>query len=232
MIEVSEDLPTNTTMKVVSVFKKGAKKHFTVECPDCLSIIEVRADAVKLGGYKEQKLCRICSYKEMHGVEHVGLTEKYRYIYLRYMNMIRRCTSPEYKNYEGKGVTVSKEWNTFKPFLDWVLEQGFTDRDLKSLELDKDYLCDLNGISPKVYGPSTCRLTSRHLNNVIKPKTSKKTTSQYIGVSYNRSLKRYETSIRSNYDRIFRAYGKTELEAAQKREQFIIDNRLPHTRNF
>lgn len=223
-----------TTMKVVEVFKRNKKKYFKVECPTCLEVIEVRSDAVKAGGYKEQRLCRKCSYIERDGKDLKGYTVKYPMLYNTFSNMLKRCyvvSSSKYHNYGAKGVTVHEAWkDNFIAFVDWALAQGFTYEELKKLELDKDFLCEKKGVSPAQYGPDTCLYVSKHFNNVLQPKKAD-TSSEYIGVNWGKSTNRWEWGLRLSDGKRKRGYGKSELGAAQQREKYIIDNNLSHRRN-
>jgi hypothetical protein len=44
--------------------------------------------------------------------------------------MRQRCWNPKaskYKNYGGKGVTITPEWNDFVVFRDWAMANGYDD---------------------------------------------------------------------------------------------------------
>jgi len=234
IISKQEDLPINTTMQVVEAYTKNKRKYYKVICPDCKGVIDVRTDAVISTGYKKQMCCRKCSYIRRDGVDQKGYSTKYTRLVYTYRDMLSRCydtTVPSYKNYGAKGITVCDEWrNSLTAFVEWVLSLGFTYQELCERELDKDIICERNNIHPKIYSPSTCQFISRHLNNIVQPKKPN-TTSQYIGVNWNKILKIWEWGVRLVDGTRKRGYGKTELEAAQKREQYIIANTLSHRKN-
>lgn len=78
-------------------------------------------------------------------------------IYTVWLNMKRRCTNPDYKNYKnygGRGITVCEEWQEFEPFYEWAMENGYKEEILPNgknrLTLDR---INTNGN----YEPSNCR---------------------------------------------------------------------------
>lgn len=80
-------------------------------------------------------------------------------LYHIWRNMKARCyqkSSPSYKNYGGKGITVCDEWlNDFMPFYNWAMANGYKEE----LTLDR---INVNGN----YEPSNCRwATHKEQNN-------------------------------------------------------------------
>lgn len=146
----------------------GSRKQMfaLVECPKCKCITErrVRNDC--------SDFCRSCSMKlagkkRASNEDAQGDTSKtsiYHRLYNIWRGMKRRCTEPNamgYNLYGAKGVTVCDEWMTsYTKFKEWSLSNGYTDM----LTIDKDELCELKGISPKVYSPETCIWKPREEN--------------------------------------------------------------------
>jgi|AntDeeMinimDraft_5_1070356.scaffolds.fasta_scaffold19304_1 hypothetical protein len=84
--------------------------------------------------------------------------------YRAYRGMMDRCyntNSSAYQWYGAKGVTVCEEWkgNPAK-FVDWAIANGWK----PSLHIDKDILCDSQGITPHVYSPNTCQWVTPKVN--------------------------------------------------------------------
>ena len=135
----------------------------------CKCGIEFRASTTKVksahttscGCYQKQKASET---HKRHGLRHHPLNGVWRDIKQRCYNDNRTC----HIRYGGKGVTMCDEWlNDFQKFYDWSMANGYK----KGLQIDKDIICTLANIEPKVYSPDTCMwLTSKdnHPENVKK----------------------------------------------------------------
>lgn len=76
-----------------------------------------------------------------------GLTGKR--VYRIWRDMKQRCNNPRshnYKNYGGRGISVCDEWQTFEPFYEWAMANGYRD----DLTIDR-IMVNEN------YSPSNCR---------------------------------------------------------------------------
>lgn len=70
-------------------------------------------------------------------------------LYKIWAGMRKRCMNPNcssYENYGGRGIAVCEEWQSFEPFRDWALSNGYSD----SLSIDR---INVNGN----YEPANCR---------------------------------------------------------------------------
>lgn len=99
--------------------------------------------------------------KTRHGFRTVKNTHP---AYRVYRSMMTRCynpNSPEYKWYGAKGVTVCDEWKQNpEAFVQWAITNGWE----KGKHIDKDILCEEQGIFPHIYSPSTCQWVSAKTN--------------------------------------------------------------------
>jgi hypothetical protein len=91
--------------------------------------------------------------------EIMSLRSENKNIYWAWKSMKQRCKNPRckaYKNYGARGIKVCEEWESFEPFLQWCLSNGYS----KGLDLDRK---DNNGN----YEPDNCRWITRaeNLNN-------------------------------------------------------------------
>lgn len=149
-------------------------KKALVQCPLCQSLRETRVRT------DSSSLCRKCALQEkgrrqakqspLEGDSHKG--SPYYKLYNQWRMMKRRCYDPRtkgYNNYGAIGVTVCDEWlNSYSTFKAWALANNWHSGDL---QLDKDELCELKGISPKVYSQTTCLWKTKKENNANRKLT-------------------------------------------------------------
>jgi ribosomal protein S27E len=184
---------------------KSKQRFALVKCPECGSVDErrVRADC--------KPRCRSCAMKAIReskgpsksGTE--GDTSKNHVnnrLYRIWRGVYRRCYDPEmtgYSIYGAKGVTMCDSWkNSYKAFKQWALCNGYTDE----LVIDKDELCELNNVYPKVYSPETCvwkpvrensktneKLPEKDLKFVANSLDNKEQTAEYFANLYGISRK-------------------------------------------
>ena len=97
--------------------------------------------------------------------------------YARWKNMIQRCYSKSFKEYNTNydNVTVCEEWLYFSNFKSWMEQQ-----DWKGKELDKDLIVYKN----TVYSPDACVFIPSNINNFMT-RCSKARGDYYIGASSN-----------------------------------------------
>lgn len=122
--------------------------HWWCHC-ECGNFRDVRASSLMSGAItscgclKREKLV-------LAGIKH---GQGRHPAYMTWWHMIDRCTnpsSPDYKRYGGRGITICEEWFDIKNFISWADENGYA----KGLELDR---IDNNA----GYGPENCRFADR-----------------------------------------------------------------------
>jgi hypothetical protein len=140
-------------------------------------------------------------------------------IYSVWNSMIQRTTNPKainYVDYGGRGITVCEEWKEFIPFRDWALSSGYA-TNLKIERVNGDL-----GYSPDncVWETSTAQSRNR--------RPHKNTASKFMGVSFYKKLQKWQATIGINRKLIHLGYFLTEAEAAEARDKYVHEHKLPN----
>lgn len=151
--------------------------------------------------------------------------------YSIYNGMLARCYDPNnnrYNKYGGAGVTVCSEWlgdEGFNNFFIWHKMQPNNTN--INYQIDKDVICNKNGIKPHRYSPETCQYVSRSENQRNYSNLLINNTSGYTGVTLNKDKTTWNFRLHREYaNNINRTGFLSALEAAKSREAFIIVNDL------
>ena len=105
-------------------------------------------------------------------------------IYSIWCDMHKRCEKPSnkrYENYGGRGITVCSDWQTFQPFYDWAIHNGYN----PALSIDR---IDVN----EGYSPNNCRWATSEMqqNNTTRNKVI-----EFMGRSMTQAQWARETGI-------------------------------------
>ena len=217
---MKEEIVKDMTPKLIgeTYLKKATEtspqryRYGLFECQYCGEEFEARVDKVKSG---HTKSCGCLVGKNMTH----GLT--YNRFYKTWNGMVQRCTNPKtknYKNYGGRGITVCEEWLDIRNFVDWAKR---TYPNTKGVSLDR---ID-NG---KGYSPENCRWADASTQNTNQ-RMSKKNTSGFVGVNYhNTGIAKWTACIGVNHELVYIGSYLTIEEAVLARDNYIIENNLPH----
>ena len=140
-------------------------------------------------------------------------------LYYTWTSMIQRCyikNHPSYDDWGGRGITVCDDWkDTPTQFIEDMFpsfEEGLT---LDRIDNDKGY------------SKENCRWATRS-EQCINQRTRKDNSTGFVGVTYHTRDLLFTASICINKKRKHIGYYQTLIEAAIARNNYIIENGLPH----
>ena len=207
--DMTPKLIGETYMKYPTEISPQRYRYGLYECQYCGKEFEVITRDIKKG---HTKSCGCLKGGNTH-----GLTQ-HRF-YQTWRNMIVRCTNPKdrgYKNYGGRGITVCEEWLDARNFIAWC---EMTYPNIEGLSLDR---VD----NDKGYSPDNCRWADR-LTQALNQRM-KHNKSGYVGVYKYKKYNRWGVSIGINNSSKHLGTFKTKEEAVLARDNYIIENSLPH----
>lgn len=142
--------------------------------------------------------------------------DSYTRLYKIYKGMMNRCylkTQSQYRLYGGRGIVVCGAWrDSYEAFRDWAVVSGYDD----SLTIERR---QVNGN----YEPDNCGWIPMEFQHRNK-QAIKGSSSQYIGVSKCKQTGRWLAKFKIGQAQKNLGRYDTELEAAQARDQYIVDN--------
>ena len=191
--------------------EKSIKKYRygLYECQYCGKEFEGSVDSVKRG---QTKSCG-CLRGDIHGLT----SHKF---YHTWNGMVQRCTNHKnkrYKNYGGRGITVCEEWLDIRNFVTWAEK---TYPNIEGYTLDR-----IN--NDKGYSPENCTWSDKTAQ-VLNRRIMKNNKSGYVGIYWNKASKRWVVNIRISKKLINLGSFKDKIEAVLARDNYIIENKLPH----
>lgn len=215
VIDKSPVLVEDLGMRFPTEGSKQKTRYGLFRCGYCGNEFEAQIANIKNSNIKSCG-CIINKNKITHGLAQHRL-------YSTWANMIKRCYNPNatnYKNYGGRGITVCDEWRD-------SLEQFIGDMSIGFVEgLTLDRIDNDKG-----YSKENCRWATRS-EQTINQRIRKDNTSGFIGVCWHTRGLVFDANIGIDGKLIFLGRYPTALEAAIVRNNYIIENNLPHKLNI
>ena len=217
MEEIEKDMTPKligeTYMKYPTKNSNKKLKFGLYECPYCGTHWEVNSSLIKTGRTKSCGCQKINTLGITHGL-------KLNRFYNTWFKMVDRCNNSKnksYKNYGARGIVVYEEWLDVRNFVAWA---EATHPNITGVSLDR---ID----NDKGYSPENCRWadsTTQALNTRIRSTN----TSGFVGVWYETNMKKWRAKITIKYNSIYIGTFKRIEEAVLARDNYIIENNLPH----
>lgn len=180
------------------------------ECSRCKKHIQRRVSHAKDGGTE----CRQCSCKTHGMTDH-----KFYKLWKGQRGRCRNVSNPDYPDYGGRGITFHSYFDDFTKWLDYISKLDNYDK----LQ-DKRYSIDRID-NNKGYEPGNLRITSWEVQSTNKRK-QKTNKSGYVGVFKTKPV--YTAYITVNRKHHHIGSFETAEEAVIARNNYILDNNLPH----
>ena len=141
--------------------------------------------------------------------------------YKKWESMVQRCENPNhasYKDYGGRGISIHPELRAWKDWISYVetLENYGVEPSLDRIDTNAGYQKgNLRWVSPSV--------------QVANQRYSGKGFNRYTGVNYSITHDRWIARVTFEGKTLLSKVCYSEEEALKARNQFILDNSLPHT---
>lgn len=143
-------------------------------------------------------------------------------LYSRWLSTTQRCCNPKhssYKHYGARGILLSETLREFTDYRDYVSSlPGYDPKNASLDRIDND----------KGYEKGNLRWVT-HSTQTANQRYSGKGFNKYTGVNWSNVHKRWIARITLEGKNLLSRSFLTEREALEARNQFIIDNDLPHT---
>ena len=167
--------------------RKGTRTYWNCKC-DCGGTRVVSGDHLKRMDNTDCGCTRKhISYSKKHGMSNSRL-------YTIWALMKYRCNNPnrkEYQDYGGRGIRICKEWNDPQNFINWALNNGYSD------DLTLDRIDNNSGYCPENcrWATKSVQMNNRRTCRYITHNGETKTISQWAkekGMSYNQLKRRID----------------------------------------
>lgn len=143
-------------------------------------------------------------------------------LYTRWLSTTQRCRNSNhasYKNYGARGIKMAEEFKDFKTYCNYVMALPGYDPENASLDR-KD--------NSKGYEPGNLQWVP-YSHQIANQRYSGKGQNKYTGVNWSKTHKRWIARITLQGKSLFSKSFRTEKEAVEARNRFIVENGLPHT---
>ena len=208
--DMTPRLIRDTYMKYPTEISPQRYRYGLYECQYCGQEFEVITAHIKKG---HTKSCGCLKGGNTHGLSQ-------NKFYQTWHSMLERCNNSNhktYKDYGARGITVCEEWLDVANFVAWAEK---THPNVKGVTLDR---ID----NDKGYSPDNCRWTDA-TTQCVNQRMKSSNTSGFVGIYWHKNVKKWISVIEYQKSHINIGSFRTKEEAVQARDNYIIENKLPH----
>ena len=212
MIKIEKDMTPkligDTYMKYPTEISPQRYRYGLYECQYCGKEFEATTAHIKSGNTRS---CGCQNGRRVHGL----YNNKF---YKTWKNMMGRCynlKNKHYQNYGGRGISVCTDWQDLANFVSWAEETYIEGMTMDRINNDGNY------------EPTNIRWadkTTQQLNQRIQ----KNNTSGFVGINWYKITNKWVAKIKVNKVGIKIGSFLTKEEAVLARDNYIIENNLPH----
>ena len=207
--DMTPKLVGETYMKYATETSHQRNRFGIYECPYCGREFESAVSYIKNG----TKSCGCFTANRTHGLRNHRM-------YKTWECMKNRCYNPNFKqylDYGGRGITVCEEWLDIKNFVEWVENDSDWSEGLTLDRIDNN----------KGYTPENCTFSTRNIQS-INQRPQSNNTSGYVGVTWDKNKGKWSARVQIFKRGKHIGYYLSKEEAVQARDNYIIENNLPH----
>lgn len=195
-------------MRFPSKVSKQKARYGLYQCGYCEAEFEAGVQSVRIGTTKS---CGCQKGGKIHGLS-------YSQFYKTWSNMMGRCynlKNKHYQSYGGRGISVCTDWQDLANFVSWAESTYIEGMTMDRINNDGNY------------EPTNIRWTNK-TTQAVNQRIKKNNTSGYVGVVWYKITSKWVAKIMVNKIVIHLGYFNSVQEAVLARDNYIIENKLPH----
>ncbi len=195
-------------MRFPSEVSKQKARYGLYQCGYCEAEFEATTAHIKKG---HTKSCGCQKGGKIHGLSH-------NQFYKTWSNMMGRCynlKNKHYQSYGGRGISVCTDWQDLANFVSWAESTYIEGMTMDRINNDGNY------------EPTNIRWTNK-TTQAVNQRIQKNNTSGFVGINWYKITSKWVSKIKVNKVDINLGYFNSIEEAVQARDNYILENKLPH----
>lgn len=178
-------------------------------CPYCKTLVEkIRSNGLRTQSCGCNRDKAVGEKLRKHGASNNGENSRLYRIWTDIKTRCRNKNRHQYKWYGARGIDYCEEWESFEPFLDWALKNGYSETlQIDRIDNDKGYYPENCQWITGVENTRKRSTTKLNVDQVIEIKSTKdrsKNSKAYLATKYSVSVSTIEAIM---YNRIWKDIG-------------------------